>query len=54
MIFDPKIGTKTTQKRAKNGPKELCFSSLISALILDRFWLHFAPLLNAFWSSKST
>ena len=52
MIFDPKIGTKTTPKRPKRGPKELPFSSSIYASILNRFWLHFGCLLGPFWHLK--
>ena len=52
MIFDLTIGTKTTPKRPKRDPKELPFSSSIYASILDRFWLHFAPLLGPFWHLK--
>ena len=52
MIFDPKIGTKTTPKRPKRGPKQLLFSSSIYASIWCNFLLHFGSILGPFWHLK--
>ena len=52
MIFDPKVGTKTTQRRPKDGPKELHVLSCISTWIFYYFLIDFGPLLGPFWDLK--
>ena len=52
MIFDPKVGTKTTQRRPKDGPKELHVLSWISTWDFNYFLIDFDPLSGPFWDLK--
>ena len=52
MMFDSTIGTKTTQRRPEDGPKELHVLSWISTWILAHVLLHFGLLLGSFCDLK--